>query len=67
MHTTVRECVDREIFKVQDHYEAKIGFMSHEHSESVASMRVAHLRAIEKLEKTCHEPIETFAKNKLIT
>ena len=55
MNTTVGEFVENEIFKVQDHYEAEIRLMSHEHSESSASMRVAHLRAIENVEKTCHE------------
>ena len=31
--------------------------MSHEHSESVASIRVAHLRPIEKVEKTYDEKL----------
>ena len=38
MNITVREFVENEIFKAQDHYEAKMRLMSHEHSESVASM-----------------------------
>ena len=63
MHITFREFIETEIFKVQDHYEAKLRLMSHEHSESVASMRVAHLRAIEKVEKACHGKIETCEKN----
>ena len=59
----LREFVENEIFKVQDHYEAKIRLMSHEHSESVASVRAAHLGAIEKVEKGCHGKIETCEKN----
>ena len=47
----LREFVENETFKVQDHYEAKIRLMSDEHSESVASMPAAHLAAIEKVEK----------------
>ena len=43
MDITFREFVENEIFKVQDHYEAKIRLMSHEQSESVASMQVAPL------------------------
>ena len=63
MKITFREFVENENFKVQDHYEAKIWLMSHEHSESVASMQVAHLRAIEKVEKACHGKIQTCEKN----
>ena len=60
---TFRQFVENEIIKVQDHYEAKIWLMSHEHLESVASMQVAHLRAIEKVEKACHGKIATCEKN----
>ena len=35
MDITFREFIENENFKVQDHYEAKIGLMRHEHSESV--------------------------------
>ena len=63
MDIPFREFVENEIFKVQDHYEAKIRLMSHEHSGSVANMRVAHLRAIEKVEKACQRKIETCQKN----
>ena len=59
----LREFVENEIFKVQDHYEAKVRLMSHEHSESVASMRAAHLGATEKVEKACHGKTETCEKN----
>ena len=38
MDITFPELVENEIFKVHDHYEAKIQLMSHEHSESLASM-----------------------------
>ena len=70
MKTTVREFVEGQIFKVQDHYAAKIRLMSHKHSERVASMRVAHVRTVEKVEKTCHEKFGTCEKTfegKLIT
>ena len=60
---TFRGFVDNENFKDQDHYEAKIRLMSHEHSESVASMQAAHLRAIEKVERACHGKTETCQKH----
>ena len=63
MEITFRKFVENAIFKVQDHYEAKILLMSHEHSESVAGMQVAHLRVIEKVEKACHGKIETCEKS----
>ena len=62
MDIALREFVENEIFKVQDHYEAKIRLMSHEHSESVASMRAAHLKAIDKVQRACHGKIETCEK-----
>ena len=58
-----REFVENDIFKVQDHYEATIRLMNHEHSGSVASMPVANLRAVQKVEKACHGKIETCEKN----
>ena len=46
MDITFREFVENEMCTVRDHYEAKIRLTSHEHPESLASMRVAHLRAL---------------------
>ena len=62
MDITFREFVANEIFKVRNHSEAKGCWMSHEHSESVASMHLAHFRAIEKVEQACHRKIETREK-----
>ena len=48
MRTTVREFVEGQIFKVQDHYTAKIRLMSHKHSEGLQVCKWLMLEPLRK-------------------